>query len=74
MQSFGGWVDDNIQYDTDKITGKGDVGGFLKFSTDAGEEIVLRTGISLVSIEQARLNLETEAEPFGWTNRPFTTL
>jgi len=66
MQSFGGWVDDNIQYDTDKIEGKGDVGGFFKFSTDADEEIVLRTGISLVSIEQARLNLETEVEPFGW--------
>ncbi|NBC65411.1 MAG: glycoside hydrolase family 92 protein, partial [Bacteroidetes bacterium] len=66
MQSFGGWVDKNIKNDTEIIAGKGNVGGFLKFSTDADEEIVLRTGISLVSIDQARLNLETETAPFGW--------
>ena len=26
----------------------------------------LQTGVSLVSIEHARLNLETELKPFGW--------
>ncbi len=45
----------------------GDCGAFVTFKTAAGEAIEVRTGISLVSVEDARLNLEQElAKPFGW--------
>jgi len=64
--SMGGWAGGEISQDIQEITGKGDVGAFLEFSTSAGEVVKLQTGISLVSIEQARLNLETEMKPFGW--------
>ncbi len=47
--------------------GNGDFGTYLEFPTSEGEKVLLKTGISLVSIEQARLNLEKESdEPFGW--------
>ncbi len=45
----------------------GDCGAFVHFKTSAGETVEVRTGISLVSVEDARLNLEQElAKPFGW--------
>lgn len=43
-----------------------DAGAFINF-TQGVKEIKIRTGISLVSTEQARLNLEEEmVQPFGW--------
>ena len=39
----------------------------MDFKTAAGEAVEVRTGISLVSVANARLNLERElAQPFGW--------
>ena len=47
--------------------GNGDFGTYMEFSTQEDEVVMMKTGISLVSIEQARLNLEKESEePFGW--------
>jgi len=73
---LGGWAEDNIPEDVSKIQvkkdikeieGKGDVGVYVDFETQEGEEVLLQTAISLVSIDQARLNLETElAKPYGW--------
>ena len=42
------------------FSGKGSCGLVMNFQTKAGEKILVRTGISLVSVEQARLNLATE--------------
>ncbi len=66
FKSMGGWVGGDVKHDIKEIAGKGDVGAFLNFSTAEGEVVKLQTGISLVSIEQARLNLDTEMKPFGW--------
>jgi predicted alpha-1,2-mannosidase len=67
IASMGGWVDDQIQRDTEQVSGQGDVGAFLRFGDlEAGETVRLKTGISLVSVGQARLNLEQEMDPFGW--------
>jgi predicted alpha-1,2-mannosidase len=61
------WALSNIRHDVAEISGKEDVGTYVTFDTKEGEAILLQTGISLVSIEQARLNLETElTKPFGW--------
>jgi len=37
-----------------------DIGVYLDFDTEAGEQIEVQMGVSFVSIENARLNLETE--------------
>lgn len=66
FNSMGGWAGDKVHRNVTEITAKGDVGAFLEFSTDDGEVVMLKTGVSLVSIEQARLNLDTEMDRFGW--------
>ena len=66
FDSMGGWTGKTVRRNVKEVAGKGDVGCFLSYSTAAGEAIVLKTGISLVSVEQARLNLETETSKFGW--------
>ncbi len=67
--SFNGWIRDEIFLNTDDINlifGDDDIGAFVTFETEEGEQILMQSGISLVSIEQARLNLETEMDPFHW--------
>jgi predicted alpha-1,2-mannosidase len=66
FDSMGGWVGTNITPETKEITGNGDVGAFVNYQTAEGELIQVKTGISFVSIEQARLNLDTEMNGFGW--------
>ena len=41
-------------------------GVVMNFRTRAGTPLRVRTGLSLVSVAQARLNLETEMRPIGW--------
>ncbi|MCD6394319.1 MAG: GH92 family glycosyl hydrolase [Planctomycetes bacterium] len=66
FKSMGCWLGDEIRQHTDSITGKGDIGAFLNFATEEGEIIRVKTGISLVSIAQARLNLDVETSAFAW--------
>ncbi len=66
FDSMGGWVGPNITADAKEVTGNGDVGAFVNYQTLEGEVIQVKTGISYVSIEQARLNLDTEMNRFGW--------
>jgi putative alpha-1,2-mannosidase len=63
---MGGWVGTDISPNTEAITGHGDVGAFASYHTTQGEVIEVKTGLSLVSIEQARQNLDTETNHFGW--------
>lgn len=66
FQSMNTWVDNSLKRNNNQVTGKGDIGAFVSYSTVKDEQIYVRSGISLVSIEQARLNLQTEMMPFGW--------
>jgi predicted alpha-1,2-mannosidase len=68
FKSFGGWAGEKIYRNTNEISGKDniDIGAFVNYTTNEDEVIKIQTGISLVSIEQARLNLETEMSGFGW--------
>ena len=66
IKSFGGWVGNKTEKNIKEIAGKGRVGAFADFNVNARDVILMQTGISLVSIEQARLNLETEMDPFKW--------
>lgn len=56
-----------VMYDIDELKGASDAGIFLNFQTCEGEEILVRSGVSLVDMAGARLNLEQElSRPFGW--------
>ena len=69
FETLNGWVKEEVMRDVELVSsgfGHKDVGAFVEFSTRKGEQVMVQTGISLVSIEQARLNLETEMSPYGW--------
>lgn len=66
FKAFGGWNGAKINKTDNHIEGSGDVGGYVDFDTKDGEVVLLQTGISYVSIEQARLNLNQEMNPFKW--------
>ena len=52
--------------DVNELSGKEDIGVYVTYETEENEVVQLQSGISLVSIEQARLNLDTEMGPFNW--------
>jgi len=67
FDAMGGWNGDQITPDARELVESNDCGAFVNFKTSAGEQVSVRTGISLVSTEDARLNLQEElAKPFGW--------
>ncbi len=50
----------------DTFSGVEKSGVVINFSTEENEKIIVRTGISFVSINNARTNLISEMQPFGW--------
>ncbi len=69
FKSLNGWVKEDIIRNVDRVSsgfGHKDVGAFVEFETEEGEQVMMQTGISLVSIDQARLNLETELNKYNW--------
>lgn len=60
FQQLNGWNEGRQKEDIHSIRGKNDIGVYALYSTDENETITVSTGLSLVSIEQARLNMETE--------------
>ncbi|HRO47346.1 GH92 family glycosyl hydrolase [Agriterribacter sp.] len=68
FQSIGGWTNDSVSYG-DHFFAKDikNAGFFLQFDAKANPVVQMRSGISLVSIDNADLNLKTEiTTPFGW--------
>jgi predicted alpha-1,2-mannosidase len=68
--SFNGWNRDGIKRNVDSLFSgwnHTDFGAFVHFKTKENEQLLVQTGISFVSLEQAKLNLDTEiTKPFGW--------
>jgi len=68
IKKVGGWLNDNA-LDTDYLvaTNPKDAGMYVEFDTKESSVVQVRSGISLVSIENAGENLKKEiAVPFGW--------
>ena len=66
FDTFNGWNEGKLIKDTTAISGGNDIGAYVTYKTTADEVIMVKSGISLVSIDQARLNLKTEMDGFGW--------
>lgn len=60
FDSFGAWKDGEL-LEVDEIEGA-KTGAYVSFATKSGEQRLMKVAISYVSIEQARLNLETELD------------
>ncbi len=58
---------DPIKENIHSIRGSGNMGAFIKFNTIKNDTLLVRSAISLVSSENAWLNLKKEiTEPFNW--------
>ncbi|ANH83856.1 alpha-1,2-mannosidase [Niabella ginsenosidivorans] len=66
IQGFGGWIGNTVNKNVNQVAGKGPMGAYADFKTKKGEVILMQTAISLVSIDQAKLNLQAEMDPFKW--------
>ena len=69
IKQLGYWIDGKIQYG-DVIEAKDitNAGLFLQFDTKQDQVVQVRSGISLVSTDNAALNLKTEiTTPYGWS-------
>ena len=69
FKAMNAWEGERIMKDVDKVDGlSDDCGVWLDYDLQAGDRVMLRTGISLVSVENAGKNLQTEiSDPFGWS-------
>jgi len=61
--TFGAWENGSPIENAKEVSGK-NVGGYARFETKAGEQMLLKVGISYTSEENARKNLEAELP--GW--------
>lgn len=59
FDSFAGWKDGKLIDADENIEGPA-TGAFVSFATQENEVRLMKVGISYVSVEQARLNMETE--------------
>jgi predicted alpha-1,2-mannosidase len=58
--SVGTWNGESIHFDQKEISGEDGVGAFVNFATTDGEQVLIKVGISFVSIEGAKKNLKAE--------------
>jgi predicted alpha-1,2-mannosidase len=66
FQTMNGWTDKKEFNNIKTISGKNQLGVYVTYATKKDEVIMVKSGISLVSIDQARLNLQTEMDGFKW--------
>lgn len=68
VRQMGSWTDQQrVLSDQVHVSDVDDAGFWLEFDTKVNPVVQVRTGISLVSIRNAAMNLETEVtRPFGW--------
>jgi len=59
FDDFGGWKNGKLVSGVNEIQGE-KTGAYVSFSTEEGDQRLMKVGISYVSIEQAKLNLKTE--------------
>lgn len=66
FHTLNGWNEGREQQNISEISGKNDIGVYALYTTEEGKQITVCTALSLVSIEQARLNMEAELAPLGY--------
>lgn len=66
FHTLNGWKEGREQQNITEISGKNDIGVYALYTTEEGKQITVCTVLSLVSIEQARLNMEAELAPLDY--------
>ncbi|MDB5004556.1 MAG: alpha,2-mannosidase [Mucilaginibacter sp.] len=63
---FHGYINQKEIADTKQVKGTKDVGAYVTYPTSKPEQVIIKTGISFVNVDQARINLDTELKDFNW--------
>jgi predicted alpha-1,2-mannosidase len=63
---FHGIKEGNQVPDISSIEGAGDVGAYVVYQTEEGDDVMVQTALSLVDMDGARRNLSAEMDPFNW--------
>ncbi len=66
FERMNGWKGRELFESIDELSGQGPLGVYLDYNTGEGDVIMVQTGLSLVSIDGARKNLDAELSRFGW--------
>ena len=66
FHTLNGWNEGREQQNITEISGKNDIGVYALYTTEEGKQITVCTALSLVSIKQARLNMEAELAPLDY--------
>jgi predicted alpha-1,2-mannosidase len=66
FKDFQGYANQKELPEGKEISGSKDIGAYVTFPTSKAEKLLIRTGISFVSQDQALLNLQTELRDFDW--------
>ncbi|WP_205942678.1 GH92 family glycosyl hydrolase [Pedobacter psychroterrae] len=66
FKDFKGYMDQKELPEGKEISGSKDIGAYVTYPTSKEEQVLIRTGISFVSLDQAALNLKTELKDFDW--------
>jgi predicted alpha-1,2-mannosidase len=64
-EAYGTWNGLKMNDNSAEQTGA-DIGAYLKFKVKEGESVEVRVGISYISIEQAKLNIDSEIKEWGF--------
>jgi len=65
FDGYGTWVRDEIQADSATAEGK-NIGAYADYDAKAGDKVVVRVGVSMISIDQARKNLDSQIGDKGF--------
>ena len=63
IKTFGSWMGEEIK-ENEKVQAGNNIGIYSTYSTSKGEQVLVKTGFSYISTEQAKENLEKEIA--GW--------
>ncbi|WP_290305428.1 GH92 family glycosyl hydrolase [Mucilaginibacter flavus] len=66
FHDFNGYLNQSETHSHTEVKGAHEIGAYVTYPTNKPQQVLIRTGISFVSIAQARLNLQTELKPYGW--------
>ncbi|GAA4322216.1 hypothetical protein GCM10023149_22400 [Mucilaginibacter gynuensis] len=66
FSGFHGYVNQQETKGDKEVKGSKDLGAYVTYPTAKSEQLIIKTGISFVSIDQARSNLDIELKDFNW--------
>lgn len=66
FHEFHGYGNHSAISNDHEIKGSGELGAYVTYPLSKSEQVIIRTGISFVNMEQARLNLKSELKDYNW--------